>query len=695
MTTKLDAKNKAMLETEIENLSTVIRTRIGVMTYLAPRKNLIEDGGVDLLQQAIKACIDSLETKIVIDMISMSVVNSQVIEALLDIQDSLVRKGGWLRIANINETINEVFKITGMDRLLVVVSNESPSQQVNSMVKTTSSQKLGEILVSKKLITEEKIQEAILLQNSMGMRLGKVIVQKGWVSEHEVLTSISQQLNLYYCKLSSASIDPNVASLINIQTAKRLSVIPLFLIRGELSLATSDPQAMPIFDEITDRLKCRIRPVVVKSENIINKINEFYNKDTYSGDLFSGLDSDLELIETVSSDEYEHIDEMAAGSPVINMVNTVIQRAVRDGASDIHIEPSRTKSLIRYRIDGVLYKAMELKPEIHAAIVSRLKVMANLDIAERRLPQDGRIQVQTQGKSVDLRFSSLPSLFGEKIVLRVLDKDQSILDVNKLGMSKVNLESFKNLLGRNFGLILVTGPTGSGKTTSLYAAMNYLNSMEKNIVTIEDPVEYQVDIINQNQVKENIGLGFATILKHILRQDPDIIMVGEIREKETAEIAVQAALTGHLVLSTLHTNDSIGAVTRLIEMGVEPYLLSSALIGVVAQRLIRTVCNSCKTSYLASPEIIEKFSWDSSKDNKLVKGRGCPECYDSGYKGRIGVYELLETTEELQKLIISNPGRDGLNDYLNKKQVKSLFEDGLLRVLDGRTTLEEISRVTI
>jgi type IV pilus assembly protein PilB len=319
--------------------------------------------------------------------------------------------------------------------------------------------------------------------------------------------------------------------------------------------------------------------------------------------------------------------------------------------------------------------------------------MANLDIAERRLPQDGRIQVKTQGRSVDLRFSSLPGMYGEKIVLRVLDKNQVILDVNRLGMSAGNLENFKSLLAHNYGLILVTGPTGSGKTTSLYAAINHLNSLEKNIVTIEDPVEYQLDLVNQNEVRANIGLTFAKMLKHVLRQDPDIIMVGEIREKETAEIAVQAALTGHLVLSTLHTNDSVGAVTRMIDMGVEPYLLSSALIGVVAQRLVRTICEHCKTSFIAPPEVAERYGWNDAGQIRLAKGRGCPECYDSGYKGRMGIHETLRTDASLQRLIMANPSRDELTSYLRERKVRLLFDDGLARVRSGETTVEEIMRV--
>jgi type IV pilus assembly protein PilB len=293
---------------------------------------------------------------------------------------------------------------------------------------------------------------------------------------------------------------------------------------------------------------------------------------------------------------------------------------------------------------------------------------------------------------VDLRFSSLPGLHGEKVVLRVLDKNQGIFDLDSLGMSDTNLQTFDKLLKFTSGLILVTGPTGSGKTTSLYSALSFLNSIEKNIVTIEDPVEYQIDIINQNEVRNNIGLGFARILKHVLRQDPDIIMVGEIRERETAEIAVQAALTGHLVLSTLHTNDSVGAVTRMIDMGVEPYLLSSALIGVVAQRLVRTICPACRTESLAPPEIVERYGWQDRGKVRLARGRGCHECYDSGYKGRMGIHETLETDPDLQNMIMSNPGRDDLTAYMEKRGVVGMFQDGLERVLEGRTTIDEVSR---
>jgi type IV pilus assembly protein PilB len=332
---------------------------------------------------------------------------------------------------------------------------------------------------------------------------------------------------------------------------------------------------------------------------------------------------------------------------------------------------------------------MAHKLEMHAAAVSRLKVIAGLDIAERRLPQDGRIQVSTHGRTVDLRFSSLPGIFGEKVVLRVLDKNRSILDIEKLGMSDENLATFKSLLGTSNGLLLVTGPTGSGKSTTLYAAINRLNSLEKNIVTIEDPVEYQLDIVNQNQVKEQIGLGFAKMLKHVLRQDPDIIMVGEIREHETAEIAVQAALTGHLVLSTLHTNDAISAVTRLLDMNIESYLLSSALQGVIGQRLVRTVCQECKTTFVPTKEIALLLGSDDPRSIRLAKGRGCRACYDSGYKGRIGVHEIIGVDSELQQLMNANATREDFDSYIAKRGLKTLLDDGYDRVRKGLTTIEE------
>ena len=667
----------------------ILRTRMGVMTHLAPRAALSDTSTLAELRTETESCLTQGDVQLVIDLAAVQVINSAALELLLDIQNQSVRLGGWLKVANPNPIVLDVLRITGVsDYVSIMDINPVAYQQPPAAGK-----KLGDILIARGLMTEERLTEAIEIQKRSSMRLGQIFIDKGWVNENEVLMALGEQLSVPYVRLRNGIYDPDVVPLINVATAQRLRVLPLQSVRGVLALATVDPQDIPAFDEIEQRTGCRVRPVLARREEILNTINDAYTGGSDSIELIGNVDDDFEVIENIVPDDYSTIDEMAEGSPVINLVNSLVQRAIQDGASDIHIEPSRHKSRIRYRIDGVLYEITTLKADYHPAIVSRLKVMANLDIAERRLPQDGRIQVHTKGRAVDLRFSSLPGLFGEKIVLRVLDKNQSLLDVNKLGMSPDNLVTFKSLLDNSHGLILVTGPTGSGKTTSLYAALNYLNSIEKNIVTIEDPVEYQIEIVNQNEVRDNIGLSFSTILRHTLRQDPDIVMVGEIRDRETAEIAVQAALTGHLVLSTLHTNHATGAITRMIDMNVEPYLLSSALIGVVAQRLVRTICPTCKTKYVATPEIVKRYGWETDKQVHLARGRGCSECYDSGYRGRMGIHEVLNTDEELQKLITTNPDRDDLASYLASKDFRTMFHDGQEHVREGHTTLEEISRV--
>jgi type IV pilus assembly protein PilB len=543
------------------------------------------------------------------------------------------------------------------------------------------------------LLSDAQLKDALTKQRESKQKLGEVLIEQGLITERDVLGALTAQLSIPDVKLRPGVFDPAVSHLLELRDIKRLKVFPLFKVNDELTLATTNPQNVPCLREVENLTRCSVRPVLARQEDIVAVCDESGSDLDIGAELFSEVDDDFEVVEGVRPEDLDAMDEAAAGSPIIKLVNSLIQRAVREGASDVHIEPFRDKSRIRYRIDGVLYEVMTLKAELHPALISRLKVMANLDISERRLPQDGRVQVMTQGRAVDLRFSSLPGLHGEKIVLRILDKNRAILELGKLGMRDKNLSSYEELLSCGYGLVLVTGPTGSGKTTSLYAALNHLKSIEKNIVTIEDPVEYQLDVINQNEVRAHIGLTFAKILKHVLRQDPDIIMVGEIREHETAEIAVQSALTGHLVLSTLHTNDSIGAVTRMIDMGVEPYLLSSALIGVVAQRLVRTICPACKTTYIASPELVSRFGWDPDKKHRLARGRGCSECYDSGYKGRIAIHETLPVTPELQSLIVANPSRDQLSAYLEAQSFESLFSDGLKRVQEQLTTPEEVARV--
>lgn len=673
----------------------VVKNRIGTMTHLMPKGNLLTESQQQALTEHVDQCLAQWDTHIIIDLAGITLLNSKMIETLLHYQKKLSRAGGWLKLAHVKPLCRDVLRITAADEQIPIVDDEIHRGQSTAVSNSNNDRptRIGDLLVEKGLLTEDKIEYAIQLQKKLGVRLGQIVIDKGWVSEHDFLQALSEQLIIPYITLRPGLFDPDIIDILDTETSQRLKIAPLFLVNNTLSLATADPQAMATLSEIEQRLNCRVKPILARKENILKTLNDAQSSHDFGVEIIDDIDEDFEFIQNTQPEDYTGIDDMAAGSPVINMINSIIQRAVHDKASDIHIEPSQKKCRIRFRIDGLLYEVMSPRAELHPALVSRLKVMANLDIAERRMPQDGRIQVFTQGRSVDLRFSSLPGLYGEKVVLRVLDKNSAILDIDSLGMQQHNIDTYKRLLQRSYGLILVTGPTGSGKTTSLYSAINYINSIEKNIVTIEDPVEYQLDIVNQNPVKENIGLTFAKMLKHVLRQDPDVVMVGEIRERETAEIAVQAALTGHLVLSTLHTNDSVGAVTRMLDMGIEPYLLSSALIGVVAQRLVRSICPNCKTEYLATPELIEQFGWQDKGKVKLARGRGCNECYDSGYRGRLGIHEIIETNGDMQKLIIGNPTRDQLTDFMHNNQVRLLFDDGLDRVLQGKTTLEEVARV--
>lgn len=563
------------------------------------------------------------------------------------------------------------------------------------MIRSGTSRKLplGDYLVTRKLITEEQKQEALRLHQETGRRLGEVLVQMGLLAEDDIARALSERSGFPFVRLRSGLVDPKALETIPRDKAELHQVVPLFRVHNRLSLAVGDPNKVFVLDSIRKLTGCEILPVVAMEDDIRRTISECYEGEIPAMKDFSlGMeDADVELVEceTASTDD---IAEIAGESPIINLVNLIILKAIRERASDIHIEPERTFFRVRYRIDGVLYEVMRHRIELHAPVISRLKIMANLDIAERRMPQDGRIQVIARGRTVDLRFSSLPGVAGEKVVLRVLDKDGGVLGLDEIGFSTATLQTFRDSLRRPNGLVLVTGPTGSGKTTTLYGALKELNSLEKNIVTIEDPVEYRFEIINQNQVRDEIGLTFATILKHTLRQDPDILMVGEIRDAETAEIAVQAALTGHLVLSTMHTNDAASSITRLLEMGIESYLLASSLVAVVAQRLVRTICGDCATSYHPSPAELEALQATDRRDLQLRRGRGCASCFDSGYRGRIGLYEVMSVDRPLQSLLVEDPSLDGIRRHQEKLQVASLRSEGLACVLDGKTTLEEVTR---
>ncbi|MCK4305106.1 MAG: Flp pilus assembly complex ATPase component TadA [Candidatus Eisenbacteria sp.] len=553
---------------------------------------------------------------------------------------------------------------------------------------------LGELLVEYGLITLEQKAEALLLHKQSGRRLGETLAEMGLVTEENIARVLAKQAGLPFTRLRKGLVDPRTVQIISREKAELYEALPLFCVHGMLTLAVSDPNKINVLDIIRKLTGLEVQAVVTFKDDILHMIEEAYaDSEGTIEDFASGLDeADIELVSHETTGRFEDIAEMAGQSPVINLVNQIILKAIRERASDIHLEPERQFFRTRFRIDGVLYDVMHQRIELHAPVISRLKIMANLDIAERRLPQDGRIQVLAQGRTVDLRFSSLPGVLGEKIVLRVLDKEAGIVNLDQLGFAPQTLQLYRSLLFSPHGLVLVTGPTGSGKTTTLYAGIRELNSIEKNIVTIEDPVEYQFDIINQNQVKDEIGLSFARILKHTLRQDPDIIMVGEIRDAETAGIAVQAALTGHLVLTTMHTNDAASSVTRLLEMGVESYLLASSLIGVIGQRLARTICPNCTASYHASQAEMEILGVSDKKSLQLLKGKGCPQCFDSGYRGRFGIYELLVVDPELQRILFQEPTAAQIRAYQMDRNLPSMRSEALRGVLEGKTTLKEVTR---
>lgn len=554
--------------------------------------------------------------------------------------------------------------------------------------------RLGEILVQQGRLTPEQLIMFLRVQKKNHKSLGRILTEQGILTEEELKYILGEQLGIPHTWLRKGLVDPRIVKILPKEKALRLQVVPMFRVNNVLTLATADPSAIFVFDEVSKITNLEVQPVICRASDIIESIHECYREELSIDEGMSGIDElDLEVVEAATDKEISELAEMAEGSPIINLTNTILLRAIRNGASDIHIEPHQLLCRVRVRIDGLLYEFMSLKMETHPPVVSRLKIMANLDIAERRIPQDGRIQVNVDGRTIDLRFSSMPSVHGEKVVLRILDKNKALLDINKLGFDTEMLNQFKSALRKPYGLILVCGPTGCGKTTTLYSAITTLNSSEKNIITIEDPVEYQLDNITQSQVKDLIGLSFARFLKHALRQDPDVILVGEIRDRETAKIAIEASLTGHLVLSTLHTNDSPSAITRLLEMGIEPYLLSSSLLACQAQRLVRTICPECRTGYYPPQGVLKELGIDDEKI-MLYKGKGCSACYDSGFKGRIGIYEFLETDEDLQSLILDNPTIDILRNYLRTKKNKRLKDLGYEKVRQGLTTLEEVQRVT-
>jgi type IV pilus assembly protein PilB len=554
------------------------------------------------------------------------------------------------------------------------------------------------MLVKAALITREQLNQALQQQQTAGGRIGTNLVKLGFISEDDITSFLSRQYGVPSINLSHFEIDGIVIKLIPSEIAQKHQVIPINRTGNVLTVAMADPSNIFAIDDVKFMTGFKVEPVVAAETSIKNAINKHYDSAGMVEDIMKDFDD--KDVEALRDDEdgvnAAELGKAAEDAPVVKLVNLVLTDAIKKGASDIHIEPYEKSFRVRYRIDGVLYDVMQPPTRLKAAITSRVKIMAQLDIAERRLPQDGRIKIKMSGKEMDYRVSTLPTLFGEKVVLRLLDKGNLQLDMTKLGFGPEALTDFESGLLLPFGMVLVTGPTGSGKTTTLYSALNRLNTVDTNIMTAEDPVEFNLSGINQVQTKAEIGLTFAAALRSFLRQDPDIIMVGEIRDYETAEIAVKAALTGHLVLSTLHTNDAPSTISRLLNMGVEPFLVSASTNVVVAQRLARRICQSCKEVTPVPPPALMNvgFNPDEVKTIKTFKGKGCMACTDTGYKGRVALYEVMLIRDNIKEAILQGASAMELRELGRKNGMQTLREAGLQKIREGMTTVEEVLRVT-
>ena len=549
--------------------------------------------------------------------------------------------------------------------------------------------RLGELLMEAQKITQDQLDQALAAQKRSGERLGRVLIKQGAITEPVLLEVLVQNLGIPLVDLSATPPDKEAARLIPMSLAERHGVIPIRKKGNRLTVAMTDPTNFFAIDDLRMVTQCEIEPVMTMEADILRAIQQTYTVT----DLVEKSVSQLQKDEPLFASEIETSED----APVINIVNSLISQAVKNGASDIHLEPMENGLRVRFRIDGVLREATSFPKNIQGSIVSRVKIISNMDIAEKRVPQDGRLQVQEEDRPIDIRASSLPTIYGEKIVLRLLDQKSAILDVDALGFSPDNLEKYKAMYRHSFGMILITGPTGSGKTTTLHSTLNELNTVAKNIITIEDPVEYRLAGINQVQVNNKAGMTFANGLRSILRQDPNIIMVGEIRDKETAEIAIRAALTGHLVLSTMHTNDAAGAVTRLIDMGIEPFLVASSVLGCVAQRLVRRVCPECRTSYtpaVDSPECVLMEGVDSTAVcSMLYKGTGCIHCGNTGFRGRVAIHEVMPMTSKLRDLAIHSYSAAEIERAAAAEGMRTMQQDGIDKALRGFTTISEVIRV--
>lgn len=548
--------------------------------------------------------------------------------------------------------------------------------------------RIGDLLIETNVITEEQLMDALLQQKSSGLRLGDQLVAMNIVDEDTIIQVLEFQLGIKKVNLYELEIDRKLINIIDEELARKYQLLPLKKTNDRLLVAMVDPLDYFAIDDLRLSTGFHIEPVIAKKHEVQVALNRYYGMQ-------KSIDKMLEDMPLNEDDEGFLEAQQSDDSPVAKMVNQLLSQALQVGASDIHIDPHENETLIRLRVDGVLRTERTLPKNMNNVLVSRIKIMSKLNIAEKRLPQDGRFKMDIDMRNIDLRVSILPTVFGEKVVMRLLDTGNVVLGIEKLGFSDKNEANFRKMISNAYGIILVTGPTGSGKSTTLYTALQKLNTEEVNIITVEDPVEYQIRGINQVQVKANIGMTFAAGLRSILRQDPDIIMLGEIRDTETAEIALRSALTGHLVLSTLHTNDSVSAVSRLMDMGIEPFLVSSAVTGVVAQRLVRKICKNCSSPYEPTNEEREQFQSRGMDTSHLRKGTGCSVCNNSGYRGRMAIHETLLIDDELRNMITQKLQDSAYRKYVSSKRFVTMFEDGLQKAAQGLTTLEEVYRVTV
>ncbi len=559
---------------------------------------------------------------------------------------------------------------------------------------------IGQVFLERGLIDEEELRTALNLQADSREKLGKLLVDLGYVSEKDCLAVVSEHLGIPTIGMAEYPAEPVLENVLTHRFMKQCKFVPVALVDRVLTLSMTDPLDYATLDSVRQATGFEVKAVLGAESEIMEAIEKYYGSSASTfGRIIEGIDEDnLENL-TDDIEDIEQLKDLASEAPVIRLVNLIMQRAIETRASDIHIEPFEKDLKVRYRIDGILHDVESPPKKLKAAVISRVKIMSKINIAERRLPQDGRIKLKVMGKDVDLRVSTLPTLYGESVVMRILDKsNRNLYDIQRLGFPADSLKEFEALIRRPHGILLVTGPTGSGKTTTLYSALDTINQPDKKIITIEDPIEYQMDGINQIQVQSQIGLTFGAGLRHIVRQDPDVIMVGEIRDLETAEIAIRAALTGHLVFSTLHTNDAPSAITRLIDMGAEDYLIASSLIGVLAQRLVRVICTHCKEEAHPMPEMLDeigfKYGNGSREPVRFYEGRGCDRCSNTGYTGRMGIYELMPVNDDVRKLTVAKADSGQIRKKATELGMRSLRDDGWLKVKQGITTISEVLRVT-